>query len=65
MGSERDSNRERDADPGLEIRQAIDSIHDELDDLRDALVFEELIMRRRRLSRRHRCERWIRSRGKE
>ena len=63
MGSERDLNRGKDVDPGVAIRQSIDSIHDELDDLRDALVFEELVMRRRRLNHRHRCERWKRGRN--
>ena len=63
MGSERDLNRGKDVDPGTTIRQSIDSIYDELDDLRDALVFEELVMRRRRLNHRHRCERWKRSRN--
>ena len=65
MGSERYSNRGRDVDPGMTIRQSIDSIHDELDDLRDVLVFEELVRRRRRLGRRHRCERLKRSRDDE
>ena len=45
MGSERDS-QIKEADFRRDVRRAIDSIRGELDDLRDALVFEELVKHR-------------------